>query len=164
MRVSLVVAAARNGVIGLSGEIPWRLPDDQKFFRRLTTGHSIVIGRKTFDSFRKPLPNRLNLVLSRHPQEPLEDVHFFVDLASSIDWAREQGQTDCFIAGGEAIYREALATADAIYFTRVDAEPLGDTFFPEIDETIWECVEREEHSVDDRHAHGFTIERWERRS
>lgn len=164
MRVSLVVAAARNGVIGLAGEIPWRLPDDQKFFRRLTTGHAIVLGRKTFDSIGKALPGRKNLVLSRRPHEPVPGVDFFFDLDSAIDWAREDGQSECFIAGGEAIYREALGTADAIYLTRVDAEPEGDTFFPEIDERLWECVEREPHAIDERHAHAFVIETWRRRA
>lgn len=163
MRISLIVAAARNGVIGLGGEIPWKLPDDQRFFRQQTTGHCIVIGRKTFDSIGKALPGRKNLVLSRTPHAPVADVEFFLDLASAIDWAGEQGMTECFIAGGEAIYREALAVADSIYMTRVDAEPEGDTHFPEIDEATWECVDRKPHEIDRRHAHAFTIESWQRR-
>ena len=163
LRVSIVVAAARNGVIGLDGEIPWRLPDDQKFFRRLTTGHCIVIGRKTFDSIGKALPGRKNLVLSRRAHAEVKDVHFFIDLDAAIDWARREGQTECFIAGGEAIYREALLGADAIYRTRVDAEPEGDTHFPELDESIWKCVHRKPHEIDEFHAHAFVIETWERR-
>lgn len=163
MRISLVVAAAHNGVIGRDGEIPWRLPDDQRFFRGLTTGHCIVIGRKTFDSIGRALPGRANLVLSRRPHAPVEGVRFFRDLASAVDWARAAGQTECFVAGGEAIYREALAIADAIYLTRVDAEPEGDTWFPQIDETVWERVDERRHGVDARHAHAFTIETWVRR-
>jgi dihydrofolate reductase len=163
MRISLIVAAAGNGVIGRGGEIPWKLPDDQRFFRQQTTGHCIVIGRKTFDSIGKALPGRKNLVLSRSPHPPVADVEFFLDLASALDWAREQGLAECFIAGGEAIYREALAVADSIYMTRVDADPEGDTHFPEIDEAIWECVDRQPHEIDARHAHAFTIETWQRR-
>jgi dihydrofolate reductase len=162
MRVSLVVAAARNGVIGLGGRIPWRLPDDQRFFKGITTGHCVVMGRKTFDSIGRPLPGRINLVLSRRPHEPVPDVEYFRDLPSALDWARERGIDECFIAGGEAIYREALAHADRILLTRVDAEPEGDTFFPALDEKRWRCVDRDPHPIDDRHAHAFTIETWNR--
>jgi len=164
MRVSLVVAAARNGVIGQDGEIPWKLPDDQRFFRQLTTGHCIVIGRKTFDSIGKALPGRKNLVLSRKPHEPVEGVEFFRELAKAIEWARDQGLAECFIAGGEAIYREGLEIADSIYLTRVEAEPEGDTHFPEIDEASWECVDRQPHEIDERHAYAFAIETWQRRA
>jgi dihydrofolate reductase len=163
MRISLVVAAARNGVIGLGGEIPWKLPNDQRFFRKLTTGHAIIIGRKTFDSIGKALPGRKNLVLSRSPHEPVADVEFFEELANAIEWARDQGLSECFIAGGEAIYREGLSMADSIYITRVDAEPEGDTFFPAIDEGVWRCIDRQPHAIDDRHAHAFAIETWIRR-
>ena len=160
MQISLVVAAAKNGVIGLDGEIPWRLPDDQRFFRRLTTGHCIVIGRKTFDSIGKALPGRKNLVLSRSPHDPVDDVEFFRELESAL----QQGIAQCFIAGGEAIYREGLELADSIYMTRVDTELVGDTHFPKIDEAVWECVDRQPHEIDDRHAHAFAIETWQRRA
>lgn len=163
MRVSLVVAAARNGVIGHRGEIPWRLPDDQRFFRELTTGHCIVLGRKTFDSIGRALPRRKNLVLSRKAHEPVAGVEFFGDLDAALEWARRQDFSECFIAGGEAIYREGLAHASRILLTRVEAEPEGDTWFPEIDPKQWRCIEREPHPIDERHAHAFTIETWERR-
>jgi len=164
MKVSLIVAPARNGVIGLGGQIPWKLPDDQRFFRKRTTGHCIVIGRKTFDSIGRALPGRKNLVLSHSPHEPVADVEFFRDLASAVAWARDQGLTECFIAGGEALYREGLSIADSIYLTRIEAEPDGDTHFPEMDESIWECVDRQPHEVDDHHAYAFTIETWTRRN
>lgn len=163
MRVSLIVAAARNGVIGDAGGIPWRLPDDQKFFRRMTTGHAIVIGRRTFDSIGKALPNRRNLVLTHHPPAPVEGVSFFPDLATALAAARAEGMEECFIAGGEAIYREGLEVADRVYLTRVEATPAGDTFFPDLDETRFECIEREVHAADDRHDHDFVIETWIRR-
>ena len=162
MRVSLVVAAARNGVIGSHGKIPWRLPDDQRFFKDVTSGHCVVMGRKTFDSLPKPLPNRENFVLTRRGHDAVPGVEFFVDLAAAIDRARERGFDECFIAGGEAIYREGMDVADRIYRTRIDAEPEGDTRFPEIDEKKWKCVERKPHSIDERHAHTFTFETWDR--
>jgi len=169
MRISLVVAAARNGVIGLRGKIPWRLPDDQRFFKAVTTGHCVVMGRKTFDSIGRPLPGRINLVLSRRPRQFLEQsgeeqsgeqVEFFLDLPSALDWARRHEVAECFIAGGEAVYRESLAHADRILLTRVDAEPEGDTYFPELDERHWRCVDRDPHPIDERHAYAFTIETW----
>jgi dihydrofolate reductase len=162
MRVSLVVAAARNGVIGRLGKIPWHLPDDQRFFKDVTIGHCVVMGRKTFDSLPSPLPDRENFVLSRRPHEPVPDVEFFRDLQAAIDRARELGFSECFIAGGEDIYREGMETADRIYLTRVDAKPEGDTRFPEIDEARWRCVERKLHPIDERHAHSFAFETWER--
>jgi dihydrofolate reductase len=163
MRISLVVAAARNQVIGDRGEIPWRLPDDQKFFRSVTIDHTILMGRKTFDSLGKPLPRRTHLVLSRSARSPIEGVHFFESLASAEQWARERASGDLFVIGGEAVYREALPSADRIFLTRVDAEPEGDTFFPEIDESIWHCVDRDARTADERHAFDFTIETWLRK-
>ena len=164
MRVSLVVAAARNGVIGHRGGIPWKLPDDQRFFRDLTKGHCIVIGRKTFDEIGRALPDRKNLVVSRTPRASAGGVEFFTTLEAAIEWARANGFAECFVAGGEGIYREGLEFADCVYRTRVDAEPEGDTFFPEIDEAVWTCTERRPHPVDARHAHAFVFERWERRN
>lgn len=163
MRISLVVAAARNGVIGHRGGIPWRLPDDQRFFRRLTSGHCIVIGRKTFDEIGRALPDRKNLVVSRTPRASEGGVEFFTDLPSAIEWARTHGHRECFIAGGEGLYREGLAFADCVYLTRVEAEPEGDTWFPELDPAIWTCVARDERAADERHPHAFAFERWERR-
>jgi dihydrofolate reductase len=162
MRVSLVVAAARNGVIGHCGKIPWRLPDDQKFFKALTVGHCVVMGRKTFESLPRPLPDRKTIVLSRRAHEPRPDLEFALDLAAALDRARKQGFSECFVAGGEAVYLESIETADRIYRTRVDAEPEGDTFFPEIDGRQWSLRDREAHPADDRHAHGFDIEIWDR--
>ena len=162
MRVCLVVAAARNDVIGHRGEIPWRLPDDQRFFKDITKGHCVVMGRKTFDSLGRPLSDRENFVLTRQARDPIPGVEFFDDLSAAIERARELGFQECFIAGGEAIYREAMAVADRIYLTRVDAEPEGDTAFPTIDGSAWRCVERRPHAVDERHAHPFVFETWDR--
>jgi dihydrofolate reductase len=162
MRVSLVVAAARNGVIGLRGKIPWRLPDDQRFFKKLTVGHCVVMGRKTFDSLPRPLPDRRTLVLSRQAHESAGDVEYWTELTAALDRAREVGFAECFIAGGEAVYREGLPLANRIYLTRIDAAPEGDTHFPEIDEAVWKCVAREPHPRDERHVHSFVIETWDR--
>ncbi|MFK7896183.1 MAG: dihydrofolate reductase [Myxococcota bacterium] len=162
MRVSIIVAAARNGVIGLGGDIPWKLPADQKFFRKQTTGHAIIIGRKTFDSIGRPLPGRRNLVLTRGKAAPVAGIDFFPSLVEALDWARDEGLEECFIAGGEAIYREGLALADRVYLTRVDAEPEGDTYFPDLPAAEWKQVGTIAHATDERHKHAFSIETWDR--
>jgi dihydrofolate reductase len=168
MRVSIIVAAARNGVIGRNGEIPWRLPDDQRFFKKMTIGHCVVMGRTTFEGLGRPLADRVNFVLSRHktapanPSDPNPNVEFFADLPSAIARARKRNFEECFIAGGEAIYREAVELADRIYLTRVDAEPEGDTLFPAIDESNWTCVESDARPSDKRNDHPFVFETWDR--
>ena len=164
MRLSLIAAVADNGIIGRGNDIPWRLPADWRRFKATTMGHHLLMGRKTFESIGRPLPNRENLVLTRRKAEPVPDVHFFPDLDSALAWAREQGFEECFVAGGEAVYREALECADRILLTRVEAEPEGDVFFPAPDETRWHCSAREPHPADERHAHAFAIETWERRN
>jgi dihydrofolate reductase len=163
MRISLVVAAARNGVIGHRGEIPWQLPDDQRFFRKLTTGNIIVMGRKTFESIGKPLPSRTNLVLSRSDLSHIEGIHTFRRLRDAEDWARDRLASELFVIGGEAVYREAMPDADRIHLTRVEAEPEGDAYFPEIDQTRWQCIHRDPRKADARHAIDFSFETWERR-
>jgi dihydrofolate reductase len=163
VRVSLVVAAARNGVIGDRGRIPWRLPDDQRFFKRLTIGHCVVMGRRTFESIGRPLPDRANLVLSRTGIAGESGIEVLPDLDAALARARALGFEECFVIGGEAVYREALGRADRVLLTRVEAEPPGDVVFEPLDERRWRCIRREAHPADARHAHAFTIETWERR-
>lgn len=160
MRVSIVVAAARGGVIGLAGRIPWRLPDDQRFFRRLTYGSPIVMGRKTFESIGRALPGRANLVLTRGELAEGPGLRRFRTLAAAERWASDEGFPELFVIGGEAVYREALGHADRVFLTRVDAAPDGDAFFPELDESVWRLARAEPHAADARHAHSFSIETW----
>ncbi len=162
MRVSLVVAAARNGVIGFRGDIPWHLPNDQRFFKDLTVGHCVVMGRKTFESLPRPLPNRKTIVLTRGTRKFAKGVESARDLSDALDRARALDFEECFIAGGEAVYREGIEFADCIYRTLVDADPVGDTVFPAIDESHWRLIASEPHPVDERHALSFAFETWER--
>ena len=164
MKITLIAAMAENRVIGRAGTLPWRLPDDQRFFRRLTTGHPVVMGRKTFESIGKPLPNRSNLVVSRRDFSRCPGIHGFAKLSQAEAWVRGQGFEELFVIGGEALYREAMQRAERIYLTRVEAEPEGDAFFPEIDESRWHCVEQKAHPADERHSHDFSFEVWERRN
>lgn len=157
--VSIVVARSRNGVIGRDGGLPWRLPSDLRRFRELTTGHAVVMGRRTFESLPprfRPLPGRRNLVLSSDPAYRAEGAEVFADLASAL--AACGG--DCFVIGGGVTYREALPLAARVYATEVDADVEGDASFPELAAGEWRCVERSEPIAEGGHT--FTFRLYER--
>lgn len=156
----IIAAMSENRVIGAGGRLPWRLPLDMARFKRLTMGHAVVMGRKTYDSLRSPLPGRHNIVVSRSP--------FFaaggVRPASSLDGAIELagGDREIYVIGGGEIYDLALPRADRIELTVVHAEIDGDAFFPEFDESAWDLVAEETHEADERHAYAFTFRTFER--
>jgi dihydrofolate reductase len=131
VKVSIIVAAAENGVIGCAGQLPWRIPSDLKTFRRLTLGKPVIMGRKTYMSIGKPLDGRLNIVVSRDPNFAAPGVHASPSLAAAIEHARAHVPTACeiMVIGGAEIYRAALPIADRIYLTRVHAQPDGDALF-----------------------------------
>ena len=173
MKVSLVAAFAENGVIGADGGLPWSLPDDMRRFMSLTTGHCVVMGRKTFDSMdRRPLPRRTNIVLSRSGNVgDAPGVHVVSDLAAALAIAEKEGDDEAFVIGGEAIYALALPRADCLYLTRVHGEIPGEVHFPEFDESggpgtpstrSWKLERTEHHPSDARHAYAFTFEDWVR--
>lgn len=141
--ISIIVAVADNGVIGCANKLIWHLSDDLKRFKRLTTGHPVVMGRKTFDSIGRPLPNRVNIVISRDKSLDIEDVV----VVNSIDGAVGLFGADeeIFIIGGGEIYRQSMPLADKLYLTLVHQTPEGDTYFPEIDHGQWKEVFREVH-------------------
>ncbi|MDQ2101652.1 dihydrofolate reductase [Azospirillum isscasi] len=132
MRISLVVAAARNGVIGRNGTLPWSLPGDLTRFKELTLGKPILMGRRTWDSLpRKPLPGRDNLVVSRSvPAGERDGVRWFGGIGAALDWCRAQGAAEACVIGGADLFRETLPLADAIHLTRVEQEVEGDTVMP----------------------------------
>jgi dihydrofolate reductase len=159
--LSILVAVAENGVIGHEGQLPWHLPDDLRRFKRLTTGHVIVMGRRTYESIGRALPGRRSIVLSR-------DASFAppgIEVARSLDAAVAacDGEEEVFVIGGESLFREALPRADRVYLTRVHGRPAGDVLFPGFDEAAWDCVEREEHAADEHHKHSFTFLTYRRR-
>lgn len=162
MRISLIVALAENGVIGRDGDLPWRLPDDLKRFKALTTGHHILMGRKTWASIGRALPNRTNLVLSRQRDFAAEGANVVHDMQTAIDTARRAGETELFIIGGEAVYKLALPVAHRLYLTRVHARIDGDVRFPPFDQKHFRLIERTVHAADEKHEHAFTFETLER--
>ncbi len=157
MTVSLIAAMALNRTIGCDGGLPWNLPADLKRFRERTTGHVIIMGRKTHESIGRPLPGRTNVVLSRRAGYTAAGCVVARDLDGALEQARDAGETEAFVIGGAAIYEQALAHADRIYLTQVHADVPGDVFFPPLEASTWREVEREEHPADQRHAHRFAF-------
>ena len=155
MTLSIIAAVAANGVIGREGALPWRLPADLRRFKRLTTGHHLIMGRRTFASLAGPLPGREIIVLSRDGAFRPEGVA----VARSLDAALEltAGDGEPFVGGGEGVYRLALDRADRIYLTRIHAEFEGDTRFPDIDPGVWRLVEREGCDADERNPHPYSF-------
>ena len=149
MTVSIVVAIAQNNAIGKDNQLLWHLPKDLKHFKEITSGHTIIMGRKTYESVGKPLPNRRNIIITRQ--------NITIDgceVVNSMDEALKlcAGEDEVFIVGGAEIYKQALALTDRIYLTIVHQEFDGDTYFPEIKEDEWTETKREDHQADDRHA------------
>lgn len=147
MKTSLIVAVAENGIIGRGGQLPWRLSSDLKTFRRLTMGKPVIMGRKTFQSLKKPLDGRDNIVLSTDPMFEPEGATVVESFADAMTLARTlaltRGADEIMVIGGAAVFRAALPVADRIYWTEVHASPDGDVFFPEADLSEWVEVERE---------------------
>jgi dihydrofolate reductase len=157
MEIALIVAAARNRVIGVDGGLPWRIPADMKWFRARTLGHHVVMGRKTWASIGKPLAGRTNLVVSRNPELVAPGAEVVSSLERAIAIAERAGEDELFVIGGEALYRESLPRADRIYLTEVDAAPEGDAFFPDIDPGQWRERSREAHAEGDGPAFCFVV-------
>ena len=159
--VSLIVAMAKNRVIGVNNQLPWRLPADLKHFKATTMAKPIVMGRKTWESIGRPLPGRFNIVISRQQGYVAEGASVVNSLADGLALACREavsaGLDEVFVIGGEAIYRQALADAVKIYLTEVDVELEGDAWFPEIEQNEWKEVSRKCYPVtlDENPAHCF---------
>jgi dihydrofolate reductase len=164
MKLSLIVAVAENGVIGHNNQLIWHLPNDLKQFKRLTTGHSIIMGRKTFESIGKPLPNRTSIIISRNLDFQIDGCITVDSLENAILFAKQIEDEEAFIIGGAEIYRLALPIVDKIYLTEVHHAYEGDTFFPVIDKTIWQETHREDFETDEKHLVKYSFVGMERRA
>ncbi|MBU2950769.1 dihydrofolate reductase [Tamlana agarivorans] len=154
--VTLIVAAAENNAIGKDNKLIWHLSDDLKRFKTLTNGHHIIMGRKTFESFPKPLPNRVHVVISRQQDYAVpEGVIVVNSLQNAIDFCKNDPQP--YIIGGGEIYKQALPVADKIELTRVHENFDADTFFPEIDTSVWKESQHSFHTKDANHNHEFSF-------
>jgi len=160
-RLSLIAAVARNGVIGRDGTIPWRLPGDLARFKRITMGHPVIMGRKTWLSLGKPLPGRRNIVVSRTPGLKLDGAQVFASLAQAL--AHCAGASEVFVIGGTEAYREALPHAQRLLLTEIDADIEGDALFPPFDRTQWRETGRERHLANADNPLAFSYVDYERR-
>lgn len=162
MKISIIVAVAENGIIGRDNDLPWHLSADLRRFKRLTMGHHLLLGRKTYEAIGRPLPGRHMVVISRGRPELPAAVARVSSLEEGIELARLAGEQEVFIAGGAQIYRVALPLADRIYLTRVHREFDGDARFPEIENASWTVVDQEHHQADNDHAPAYSFEILER--
>jgi dihydrofolate reductase len=160
VRVSIIVAAATNHVIGVQGALPWHISEDLKRFRALTTGKPIVMGRLTYESIGKPLPQRRNIIISRQAGYRATGCEVVTSPVAALDLAA--GAEEIMVIGGGRIYTQLLPLADRIYLTRVHARPEGDAFFPELDHEVWRTVSIEEHAATDTQPLAYSFEILER--
>ncbi|WP_282018130.1 dihydrofolate reductase [Salegentibacter mishustinae] len=152
--ITMIAAAAENNALGKDQDLVWHLPDDFKRFKKLTTGHHIIMGRKTFETFPKPLPNRTHIVITRKDNYLKKDATVVSSLDKALEFAKNDEQP--FIIGGGEIYKSGMEVADKIELTRVHGTFDADTFFPEIDEEKWKLVAEEFHPKDEKHDYAFT--------
>ena len=160
-KLIIIAAAAENNALGINNDLPWHLPDDFKRFKQLTSGHKILMGRKTLESFPKALPNREHIVITRDKNyKPKFDCIVFNSLEKAVNYTK-QDEVGYIIGGGE-IYKQAMDLATHIELTRIHAEFEADTFFPVIDLEKWKMVKEEYHPKDDKHKFDFTYQTFER--
>lgn len=155
MPLSIIVAASQNNVIGKDNQLIWRLSADLKRFKALTTGHHIIMGRKTFDSIGKPLPNRTSIIITRQADYKAEGCIVVNSLEDAL--AQVKDDQEAFIIGGGTIYKEAMDKADKLYLTRVHNKFDGDTFFPKLDFKHWESVKREDHLPSEKNEYAYSF-------
>lgn len=145
MIISIIVAVATNRVIGCKNRLIWHIGADLRRFKSITSGHPVIMGRKTFESLGRPLPNRHNIVITRSDTFAAEGITVVHSLEQAFALYTSQPNTELFVIGGGEIYRQALPLADRLYITAIDATPEGDTLFPEVSPTEWRPVWREDH-------------------
>lgn len=162
MKISLVVAASNNNAIGKNSRLLWSLPNDMRHFKNVTWGMPIVMGRKTFETFKKPLPGRKNIVLSNQKGLNIDGAIVLNKINDVSFLVKEMDVKELMVIGGGEIYKMYFPKADRIYLTRVDTVIEGDTYFPAITEKEWKLVSRLENSADEKHAYSYSYEIWER--
>ena len=157
-----MAAVAENGVLGAAGALPWHLPTDMKHFKELTTGHTIIMGRRTFETLRRPLPNRRNVVVTRNRAYQASGAFVVHDLDEALSLASQDDEV--FVVGGGEIYEQAIPRADRLHLTLVHAVLEGDTFFPKFTEADWVLSEDIYNEADEEHSHPFSFRLYERRT
>lgn len=160
-KISIAVAIGENYAIGKNNQLLWHMPADLKFFKQTTSGHTVIMGRKTFDSVGKPLPNRRNIVISRDAQLKIDGVEVVNSLAEALAITKTE-EKQVFIVGGAEIYKQALPKTKNLYLTTIHHNFEADTFFPEIDRNEWKLISSEAHKADEKNKYAYTFEVLER--
>lgn len=148
---------AKNRVIGKDNDIPWYLPADLKYFKKITLGHHIIMGRNCYNSIGRPLPKRTNVILSRDPFFISSNCLVARSIQEALEMAFDSGETEAFIIGGGQIYNQSIDLWDKLYLTEVDIEPEGDVLFPELKNENWELVNQESHISDEKNDFNYTF-------
>lgn len=159
-KISLIVAVAKNGIIGTGGTMPWHITEDFRHFKSVTLGHSVIMGRKTYESIGRPLPKRRNIVITRNASLHIEGCEMAPSLEAALSMC--EGEEELFVIGGGEIYRQAMPFADRLCITHVEVEAEGDTRFPDIDPTVWHEVRREDFERGEEFDHPFSFVDYER--
>lgn len=161
MKLAIIVAQATNRVIGVNNKLPWHLPEDLRYFKQVTMGKPIIMGRNTFESIGRPLPGRTNIVISRNPDYAPPNVKVVASLDAAIELAESicviDGALEAMVIGGAQIYEQALQKADRLYLTEVDAEIDGDAWFPEFNRTDWQEVGRESFLAEGPNPYNYSF-------
>lgn len=163
MIISLIVAVDKEGGIGKNNQLLCHLPADLKYFKKTTTGHTIVMGRKTYESIGRPLPGRTNIVISRDHTLNIEGCIVKPNIESAIAYAKDLNETELFITGGGTIYELTLALADKVYLTQIEETFHADTYFPSLHQEDWELVHNEPHSRDEKNEFDYTFKVYQRK-
>lgn len=161
MKLISIAAVGKNNELGKDNDLLWHLPDDFKRFKTITTGHHIIMGRKTFESFPKPLPNRTHIVVSRQNNYPDEHCIVVNTIEQALDAVKDEEKA--FVIGGGEIYKQFMPYVNEIELTKVDGEFDADAFFPEIDENLWKLTKSEFHPIDNKHQYAFTFNTYRRK-
>ena len=158
MRISFIVAKSENNVIGRDNDLPWHLKDDLQNFKKVTMGHHILMGRKTFESIGKALPGRMSLVISNEPRANSENILWFNSIFRAIKQAERNGESELFIIGGEKIFRSSLSLIDRIYLTEVQAVVPGNVYFPALSLKNWKKISQQSFSKSEKNEFDFSIQ------
>ena len=160
--LSHIVAASENNIIGIKNGLPWKLPDDFKYFKNKTWSMPVIMGRNTFESLKKDLPGRINIVVTTKTDWHPKNVFIANDISEAIEKAKESEASEIFINGGGAIFTPPFDIIDRIYLTRVHTTVAGDTYYPEMDKSTWKRIKEDAFPADSKNNYPFTFEIWER--
>tara|TARA_R110002073_G_scaffold40547_5_gene115273 strand:+ start:431968 stop:432456 length:489 start_codon:yes stop_codon:yes gene_type:complete len=154
--ITIIAAIGKNGELGKDNDLIWHLPNDLKRFKKVTAGHHVIMGRKTFESLGKPLPNRTNIIITRNKNYQAEGCVIVSSLEEAIETATKE-DSNPYILGGAQIYKQAITLADSLDLTLVAAELDADAYFPTIDTAIWKETAREDFSADEKHKYDYSF-------